>query len=133
MLLCKEIFRPGVPTQTALNVQASNELAIVAGAFLLVSIGLTIVQRYRHPDSVSFRASLLAIILMAAHPAWTVSVRSGDCGMMRQVFSWVVAGILALVVLGQLVCLVFGLNRGNSQAQQDYDDKFRPGPPDALH
>ena len=91
MILCKEILQPGVPGQTAQNIHASNQLAIVAGALLALSIALAIGQYLAHRKLSATALSLVCIIITMFHPVWTVSTRSGDCGVMRHFFSWVVA------------------------------------------
>jgi hypothetical protein len=115
-----------MPSATAQNIEASYWLAAVAGGLLAGSVVLAFLQCRRTPESLGPWAALLGALLIAVHPAWTISARSGDCGMMKQFFSLVVAGILVLIVLGQLVSFVVLFNRRDSQEKLDYDDKSGP-------
>jgi hypothetical protein len=64
---------------------------------------------------------LIGVALMVFHPIWTVSTRSGDCGTMRYLFSFVVAGLIGLFVIVQ-VLLLLG-RRDDSAMRADYEDR----------
>jgi hypothetical protein len=121
MILCKEILQPGVPGETAQNIQASNQLALVAAGLLALSISLAIAKYVSRGNLSSIAFSLIGVALMVFHPIWTVSTRSGDCGTMRYLFSFVVAGLIGLFVIVQ-VLLLLG-RRDDSAMRADYEDR----------
>lgn len=39
-----------------------------------------------------------ALILLAIHPAWTISARSGDCGQLKRELSYLFTGVYAVLL-----------------------------------
>jgi hypothetical protein len=55
---------------------------------------------------------MVALILLAVHPAWTISARSGDCGQLKRELSYVFTGAYT-VLLGLPWLLRFRRNTRN--------------------
>ena len=122
-ILCKEILIPGVPSETQLNIQASNRLAIAALTVLLFGVVLAIAHRRRRTSLIAVVCSMIGTAALVIHPVWTIPTDEGDCGILRLLGSWAVLGVESVLVASQLFLLLW---RRNSRAAEllDYDDRL---------
>jgi len=114
------------PTPYEINSAYSAGLALAAGAVLLLGVVLAIVHLRRSSSPLTIGCVAISGLSMALHPLWTVDTRSGDCGSMQVLFSFIVLGIVTTAVSVQLI--LFLLARGGRWTAEcrDYDDHFLP-------
>src|SRR4051812_46613159 len=83
---------PGAGAAIAENIQAGFVHAVIAFGLLLISLG-TLWFAHRR-----FVVPLVLAVLLALHPAWTISAAIGDCGDLKHSLAilFTVIGCLAL-------------------------------------
>jgi hypothetical protein len=110
------------PTAYEINAAMSQQLALAAGAVLLVAVVFAAAQ-WRHP---SVRRAIVCVIVgalaMAIHPLWTVETNGGDCGAMQVLCSWLVLGLEVALIGLQLMFRVWRSDTGNPE-RTDYKER----------
>jgi hypothetical protein len=120
MLACSG---PGAGAIIGRNIDIGNMNAAVAGAILLASVSAFAVTR----SCWGFPTAILILFLL--HPAWTVSAIHGDCGELLRDASYVVTGLVVLIMGAHMAFTVWVLvRRSRPDAARDYEE----GPGGAL-
>jgi protein-S-isoprenylcysteine O-methyltransferase Ste14 len=109
------------PTIFEINAAESERLAIVAGAVVAFSVLLALTQQKRASAKLAVGLVILGALLTSLHPLWTVDTRSGDCGELQVLASWVVAGVQVVLVGAQLVLLLWRWDTTTERV--DYDER----------
>lgn len=78
----------------------SAQIGWYAAAF---AIGIVFASVLLSLNRGSFVWSLLCVVLLLIHPAWTMDVVSGDCGYAKRFLS----GAISLVLVVLLICQIF--------------------------
>jgi hypothetical protein len=75
---------------------ATTHAAIAAGLLLLSALLWALLNRVRFWP-------VMILVLVVLHPAWTVSHRIGDCGILKKGLSEVFTGLACAAVVGQII------------------------------
>jgi hypothetical protein len=112
------------PNPYEINAAISHKLALTALGLLVIVLIVGILDyRIRSRESILV-VSGLGLILMALHPAWTVSMSGGDCGQLRQDCSWLVLGLMGIFLAISLVLFLWPGSDRDDPDRQDYDDRL---------
>ena len=84
------------PEEMLLSAQIGSYAAAFAIGIVFASVLLSL-------NRGSFVWSLLCVVLLLIHPAWTMDVVSGDCGYAKRFLS----GAISLVLVVLLICQIF--------------------------
>jgi hypothetical protein len=84
------------PEEMVLSTQVGWYAAAFSVAIVFASVLLSL-------NRGSFVWSLICVMLLVLHPAWTMGVDSGDCGYAKRFLS----GALSFVLLALLMCQIF--------------------------
>jgi len=93
---------PGVGALVDANIRLSFQLFALAAFLFAGTIVLFLFRRKR----ASLVIMLLAAVILALHPVWTVSAFSGDCGGSKAMSSLKATGVLGILFLVQLALFV---------------------------
>ena len=93
----------GVGALVDANIRFSVQMFAVA-CFLFVAIAALYMYRKKR---VGLVVGLIAAVILALHPVWTVSAYSGDCGGSKAMYSLKATGVLGVLFLVQLALFVF--------------------------
>lgn len=83
----------------------SNRIAWTLGSFSLVFVVVTIATYYLR-NRQGLPSVIISVILLAIHPAWTMSAYIGDCGFAKVDYSKWFTGFGAALLVFQLFCLL---------------------------
>lgn len=88
---------PGALATIASNITFSRCLALIVGILTMASLTLwaRINRRRRYP--------IICFLLLALHPAWTMSATRGDCGGCMVLSSMCALGIASIAVILQVI------------------------------
>jgi hypothetical protein len=91
---------PGAGAAIARSIEIGYAHAAIAGGFLAASLVLLALcpQRRAIPA--------ILTVLLALHPAWTISAIEGDCGYFKREASWVFTGLGGIALCWQLVRVI---------------------------
>ena len=116
------------PTPYEINGPMSENLALTAVGVLAIVVVMAVVVFRVRARGAGIALAALGTVIMLLHPAWTVSMYDGDCGIMRVFCSWLVLSLFVSFLAIQLIVLAWPAK--NLLQRIDYDDQF--GPSEAL-
>jgi len=108
---------PGAMATIARNAEIGRQHAAIVGGLLILSAAVYLLTRRR----CGFPAAVL--LLFALHPAWTIGVRSGDCGYLVADSSPYISTLAGLILATQSPYTAWVLIRAAGRdAEGDYDE-----------
>jgi hypothetical protein len=113
----RELFAcsgPGADMAIARNIEIGYSHATVAGGLFLVSLGVFALGPRR------WAAPAVLLCLLALHPAWTISARSGDCGHMKRDASWGFTALGSIVLCCQVGHCLWARRHPNAGVPEEY-------------
>src|SRR5205823_4373781 len=81
------------------EIAVSLKIGSCAAGFAVAATFILLFLNWRRRD---FRWALLCGALLLVHPAWTMSVYTGDCGYARRFFSVAISVVFAAILLCQI-------------------------------
>ena len=87
----------GAGAYIARRILIGNVHAGVFGFLLLTSTAVAV--KWKVYSTVPF----LLTLMLALHPAWTISALSGDCGETKRAFSWLLSAVGTIAIVWQIV------------------------------
>ena len=78
------------------NIATAQQLAMIAGAIAILTV---VVWAFTQCWG---EVTLVAVVLLAVHPAWTVSAVHGDCGILKVNASVIVTVLTAICLVLQV-------------------------------
>jgi len=110
------------PTPYEINAAISNQLALAALGLFAIGLFVAILTYRVRSRRTGLALAIGGALLMTVHPAWMVSMSSGDCGALRQDSSWLVLGLMGALVGANLILLAWPSSDRDLPNRLDYDD-----------